>query len=170
MHPDPTPRLTFREMTPDDTDAMAALLGDADVMRYYPRPKTRDEAQQWIEWNLRNYAEYGHGLWIIETPEGGFVGDCGLTLQEVDGERRLEIGYHVVPRWQGRGLASEAAAACVRFAFEEWGAREVIAIVNPGNTPSRRVAEKLGMAVERHTVVGGGLEAVVYVTTGGGGG
>jgi hypothetical protein len=42
--PPPTPRLAFREMTPDDLDDMAALLGDPQVMRYYPHPKSRDEA------------------------------------------------------------------------------------------------------------------------------
>jgi RimJ/RimL family protein N-acetyltransferase len=60
-----TPRLTRREMIDADLDDMAALLGDEDVMRYYPRPYTRSEAQDWILWNQRNYREHGFGLWAI---------------------------------------------------------------------------------------------------------
>lgn len=127
---------------------MASILGDADVMRFYPAPKTREQAATWIDWNLRNYVRDGHGLWIIETLAGEFVGDCGLTWQDVNGVMRLEIGYHVLPRWQGLGLATEAAAACRDFARDRLGAEEVIAIVHPDNRASTRVAEKIGMRRE----------------------
>lgn len=63
-------RLVFREMTDDDLPDMAGLLGDPAVMRFYPRPKTADEAQEWIAWNRRNHAEHGYGLWIIATRDG----------------------------------------------------------------------------------------------------
>ena len=59
-------RLSFRPMTMDDLDAMTGLLGDEEVMRFYPRPKSRAEAQAWIEWTLGNYARDGFGLWVIE--------------------------------------------------------------------------------------------------------
>ncbi|WP_374975576.1 GNAT family N-acetyltransferase [Microbacterium trichothecenolyticum] len=145
MLPSNTPRLGFRQMAPADLPAMAGLLGDAEVMRFYPAPKTREQASSWIDWNLKNYVQYGHGLWIIETIAGEFVGDCGLTWQDVNGIMRLEIGYHVLPRWQGLGLATEAAAACRDFARDRLGAEEVIAIVHPENRASTRVAEKIGM-------------------------
>jgi len=154
-------------MTLDDLDAMAGLLGDAEVMRYYPRPKTRAEARGWIEWNLRNYAEHGYGLWIIETHDGDFLGDCGLTWQEVAGERFLEVGYHVVPERQGRGHATEAAQACVSFAHAELGLAHVIAIINPDNVGSRRVAERVGMRVEKVTTTSAGEPIVVYGVVGG---
>ena len=104
-------RLTFRDMTPDDLDDLALLLGDPEVMTYYPRPKTRAEAAQWIEWNLGLYRTHGYGLWLLTTADEGFVGDCGLTPQVVDGVTELEVGYHVRPALQGRGYATEAAAA-----------------------------------------------------------
>jgi len=132
-------------MLPTDLDDMADLLGDPDVMRFYPAPKTREQAEAWIAWNQRNYAEHGYGLWIIETHEGDFVGDCGLTWQAVNGVKKLEVGYHVAPRWQGQGLASEAAAACRDFAREHVEAPELIAIIHPDNRASERVAEKIGM-------------------------
>lgn len=146
MLPAPTSRLRFREMTPSDLDVMARLLGDPAVMEFYPRPKTRPEALAWIEWNQRNYRELGHGLWIVENHDGVFVGDCGLTWQRVNGQPRLEVGYHVVPEFQGRGLATEAAQACRNFAQDVLGAHELVAIIHPENRASRRVAEKIGMA------------------------
>ncbi|BCW57809.1 hypothetical protein StoSoilB20_11560 [Arthrobacter sp. StoSoilB20] len=121
MLPHPTPRLRFREMTMADLDAMRSLLGDPEVMTYYPAPKTRDEAAAWIQWNRDNYARDGHGLWIIETHDGGFVGDCGLTWQQVNGRCELEVGYHVRRELQGRGYASEAALACGILRGMSWG-------------------------------------------------
>lgn len=146
MPPADSERLHFREMSHDDLDAMAGLLGDVEVMRFYPRPKSRDEARDWITWNQRNYAEHGYGLWIIETLSGDFVGDCGLTWQRVNGILALEVGYHVAPRWQGQGLATEAAAACRDYARDQLGAAELVAIIHPDNRASERVAEKIGMS------------------------
>jgi len=143
-----TERLRLRKMADDDLDVMAALLGDPEVMRYYPRPKTRDEAQGWIDWNKRNYAEHGFGLWIVETTSGEFVGDCGLTVQRVDGVDDVEVGYHVRADLQGRGYATEAAAAC-RDHAAALGVRRLIAVIAPENRPSQRVAEKIGLSFER---------------------
>ncbi len=150
--PAPTPQLTFREMTPDDLDDMAALLGDPEVMRYYPRPKTRDEASAWITWNQRLYRKHGYGLWLLPLRDTGeFVGDCGLTPQHVDGSTEIEIGYHVRTAFQGRGLATEAASACRNFARDVLKVERLIAIIDPRNRPSQRVAEKLGLALEGQT-------------------
>jgi RimJ/RimL family protein N-acetyltransferase len=143
--PPQTARLRFRPMTAADLDDMAALLGDPGVMRFYPAPKTRDGAAAWIAWNERNYADHGHGLWIMETLDGGFVGDCGLTWQPVNGVRMLELGYHVVTALQGRGYASEAAAACRDHARSHALAQELVAITHPDNRASQRVAEHIGM-------------------------
>ena len=97
--PPPTPRLAFREMTHDDLDDMAGLLGDPEVMRHYPRPKSRDEALAWIAWNQRLYREYGVGLWLVTLRDSGeFVGDCGLTPQQVDGPPRSRSATTFGPR------------------------------------------------------------------------
>jgi RimJ/RimL family protein N-acetyltransferase len=162
--PPESSRLTFREMTPADLDDMAALLGDPAVMTYYPRPKTRPEAVQWIDWNRRLYRTHGCGLWLI-SDDGGFAGDCGLTPQVVDGVTELEVGYHVRPAVQGRGYATEAAAACRDYARTVLGATRLIAIIHPGNRPSQRVAEKIGLCPEKRTLVHGGREAVIYAMT-----
>lgn len=145
MLPATTERLRFREMGPADLDAMAALLGDPEVMRFYPAPKTRDEAADWIAWNQRNYDEHGHGLWIVETHDGEFLGDCGLTYQPVNGRTELEVGYQVRADVQGRGYATEAAAACRDLARDVLDAELLVAIIHPDNVPSQRVAQKIGM-------------------------
>ena len=148
--PLPTPRLVFREMTLDDLDDMAALLGDPEVMGYYPRPKHRDQASAWITWNQRLYRTYGYGLWLLSLGDTGeFVGDCGLTPQQVDGVTEIEVGYHVRACLQGRGLATEAAAACRDYARDVLEVDRLIAIIDPHNQPSQRVAENLGLVVAR---------------------
>lgn len=154
-----TRRLRLREMTDDDLDDMAALLGDPDVMRYYPATNTRDEAQGWIDWNKRNYAAHGFGLWIVTTADGDFVGDCGLTWQPVGGSPALEVGYHVRPAFQGRGFATEAAAAC-RDAARALGVTHLVAIIHPDNRASQRVAEKIGLALELTDAVKGQVRSV----------
>ncbi|MET4097078.1 RimJ/RimL family protein N-acetyltransferase [Arthrobacter sp. UYCu712] len=132
-------------MTAADLDGMTALLGDPQVMRFYPAPKSQDEAASWIHWNQENYAEHGYGLWIVETHDGEFIGDCGLTWQQVNGAQKLEVGYHVRSDLHGQGYATEAAAACRDYAREHVEATELIAIIHPDNRASERVAEKIGM-------------------------
>jgi RimJ/RimL family protein N-acetyltransferase len=135
-------------MTDDDLDDMAGMLGDPEVMTYYPRPKSIAETRVWIDWNKANYEEYGYGLWIVETTSGQFVGDCGLTWQAVNGRLELEVGYHVRSAMQGRGYATEAAAACRDFARDVLNAPHLVAIIHPDNDASRRVAEKIGLHFE----------------------
>jgi len=147
-----TARLALREMRDDDLDDLAGLLGDAAVMRYYPRPKTRAETLQWIRVNQARYRADGHGLWAMHLRDGGaFAGDCGLTIQRVDGVDELELGYHVPPGLQGAGLATEAAIACREHARTALGAARVIAIIHPDNLASQRVALKTGLELEKRT-------------------
>lgn len=163
--PAPTPRLAFREMTTDDLDDMAALLGDPVVMRHYPRPKGRAEALAWIRWNQRLYRQEGFGLWLLTLrATGEFVGECGLTPQEIAGTTDIEVGYHVSSALQGHGYATEAAAACRDFARDVLKTKRLIAIIRPGNTPSQRVAEKIGLPYERDAVSRTGLPVRVYAT------
>jgi RimJ/RimL family protein N-acetyltransferase len=141
-----TERLVLRTLTMADVDDLAAVLGDPETMRFYPAPKSRAETVGWIEWNLRNYADHGFGLWALELKETGeFAGDCGLTVQPVDDERFVEVGYHVRrDRWR-QGLATEAATVCRDHAFEVVGVDRLIALVRVENEPSAGVARKLGM-------------------------
>ena len=154
MLPDPTPRLRFREMNEADLPAIATLdLGGS-----------RGPAG-WIAWNLDNYASHGFGLWVIETHAGEFVGDCGLTMQDVEGEWLVEAGWHVRSPLRRRGYAAEAAAS-VREAAREAGVDHLVAIIRPDNLASQRVATKIGMVLEREVQKAGGPALIFGVELG----
>ena len=143
-----TSRLILRELGPDDTDAIARVLSDPETMRFYPAPYDRAGVEDWIARNLGRYAHDGHGLWaMILKANSELVGDCGLTVQNVDGIDEIEIGYHVRRDLWGQGLATEAARACRDYGFAHLPVGRVISLIRPANLPSRRVAEKNGMAV-----------------------
>jgi ribosomal-protein-alanine N-acetyltransferase len=163
-----TERLLLRPFTTDDVDAIHEVLGDAEIMTYYPAPFTLEKSRQWVEWNLANYRAHGHGLWVLESKETGrLVGDCGLVPQVIDGVTEVEVGWHVHRDHQRRGLATEAARECCRYAFEEMGVTKLISLIRPENVPSRRVAEKLGMEVEKEIShgPGPGMPHLVYRAT-----
>jgi RimJ/RimL family protein N-acetyltransferase len=163
--PKATDRLEFRPMEPGDLDDLAALLGDPIVMRYYPRVRDRAEARDWITWNQGLYEREGFGLWVVTLRETGeFVGDCGLTPQEVEGVTDIEVGYHVRAALQGHGYATEAATACYEHARDVLGVRRLIAIIHPDNVPSQRVAEKIGLGFERDATSRDGDPVRVYAT------
>lgn len=136
-----TKRVRFRRYQPDDLDAVIAMFDDPEARQWYPTHSEPDEARRWIEWNLEHYTTHGFGLWAIEDVETEvFLGDCGLTYQNVEGEQLLELGYHLQELRRGFGYATEAAQACLDYAFGELSARSVCSIVDPQNVASIAVA------------------------------
>jgi RimJ/RimL family protein N-acetyltransferase len=143
-------------MGPSDLDFVAAMLSDPEVMRYYPRPYTRPEAQGWLERQIGRYQRDGHGLWLVlERSTGQPVGQVGLAMQEVDGVFEPEIGYLVHRPYWRRGFASEAAMETRRYAFEVRNYPRVVSLIRPENEPSQGVARKLDMTPERETLFKG---------------
>jgi len=143
-----TPRLHLREFTPDDADALAQVLSDPETMRYYPAPYVRAGVEQWIARNRQRYRDDGVGLWAMQlTTSRELIGDCGIILQEVEGEHLYEIGYHLRRDFWGLGLATEAAIACRDWAFARLNTNRLISLIRPENLPSRRVAERVGMTL-----------------------
>ena len=113
-----TERLKLRELTLDDTDKLALVLSDPQSMRFYPHPFSREEVENWIKWNIDNYKKYGFGLWaVIEKESDEFIGDCGITIQNIDGELLPEIGYHIHKKHWRKGYAKEAARAVRDWVF-----------------------------------------------------
>jgi len=158
--PEPTPRLRFRPMETADLDDVTAVLSAPDPVRVDRPARSRDDAVRWITWQERNYAEHGFGLWVVETRAGEFVGDCGLTMQDVEGTPHVEVGYHVMPAMRRHGYATEAATA-VRDCAAAAGIEHLIALIRPENLPSQGVARNLGMELERTAFVHG-AEALVF--------
>ena len=114
-----TPRLLLRNYTLDDFPALYEIMSDPETMQHYPAPFDEEKTRNWITWNLDNYEKYGFGLWAVVLKETGeFIGDCGITLQNIDGEILPEIGYHIHKKYWRRGFAKEAARA-----VRDWGFR-----------------------------------------------
>lgn len=114
-----TQRLMLREYTFEDFDALFEILSDAETMQHYPKPYDEEQTKHWIEWNLQNYTEYGFGIWAVVLRETGeFIGDCGMTIQNIDGDLLPEIGYHIHKKYWRKGFGSEAARAVRDWAFE----------------------------------------------------
>ncbi len=160
-----TSRLVLREMCTDDLDFVAAMLGDAEVMRFYPKRYSCDEAEGWLRRQMERYARYGHGLWLVldkNTSEP--VGQVGLTVQHVDGTDEPEVGYLIHRPFWRRGFATEAAIATRDYAFNALHKPRVISLVRPENVPSQGVATKMGMTVEKRTLHAGLVHLVFAVS------
>lgn len=150
-----TKRLGLRPLALDDLDDVASLLGDAEALRFWGGPLDREGARHWIERNIARYDADGFGRCAVvlrETRE--LVGDCGLITTTVEGQPEVELGWIVRRRYWGKGIATEAAAAWLDFAFDTLGRERIVSMVSAENVASRRVAEKLGMTVEREAMWG----------------
>ena len=144
-----TARLLLRPLTQKDEADLAAVIGDAETMRWYPRPYSGDEVRVWIERQVARYPEGNGLLGMVEKETGRLIGDCGAVWQEVEGRMELEIGYHVHRERWNRGLATEAAKAVMDDAFRRFDVERVVSMIRPENAASRRVAEKNGLKVDR---------------------
>lgn len=143
-------RMRLRELVPGDADRLLEIFSDPVAMRYYPGTRDRAGTEAWIAGQRESYRRHGFGLWAAELEATGeFVGQCGLALQEVEGVAELEIGYLFLRRHWGRGLATEAAAACRDHGHRALARPRLVALIDPRNHPSRRVAARVGLALER---------------------
>jgi [ribosomal protein S5]-alanine N-acetyltransferase len=147
-----TPRLILREMSLADLDFIAAMLAHPEVMHYWPKCYNREEASDWIGRQQKRYATDGVGYWLaLDKTSGQPVGQAGLLILRVDGVQEIGLGYIMHRPFWRRGFASEAATGSLDYAFEKLGRKRVIALVRPENFPSRGLAVKLGMKVEKST-------------------
>ena len=134
-----TPRLVLREFVPDDATLLALVLSDPETMRFYPAPFDHAGVMEWIARNQRRYLNDGVGLWaMVQKSTGELIGDCGITRQEVDGERLYEIGYHLRRDQWGQGFATEAAQACKAWGFANLPVDRIISLI------ARRIWHRVG--------------------------
>lgn len=157
-----TERLTLRELVPSDLDFLASMMADPEVAHHYDRRFSREAADAWLHRQLERYHNDGHGLWLAaEKTTGTPVGQVGLILQTVENSTRPEIGWLLDRKQWGKGYATEAAAAVRDAAFTRWNYPEVVSLIRPANSPSARVAERIGMT-PGGKVWFNGFEHVVY--------
>lgn len=141
-----TERLILREYTTDDFAALYEIVSDPETMQHYPAPFDEERTCGWINWNLENYQKYGFGLWAVVLKETGeFIGDCGITIQNIDGELLPEIGYHINKKYWRRGFAKEAAQAVRDWVFTNTDYNEIYSYMKYTNIGSYSTALANGM-------------------------
>jgi RimJ/RimL family protein N-acetyltransferase len=140
-----TERLRLRRFREDDLDTLARWHADPRFMRYLGRPSlTREESAASLRRYDRHWREHGFGLLAVDDRESeALIGRSGVQYHRQWADDP-EVGWGLDPDWWGRGLATEAGAACVRWAFDVLGYPRLVSICTPENLPSRRVMEKLG--------------------------
>jgi RimJ/RimL family protein N-acetyltransferase len=160
VDPKYTDRLVLRGWRDDDLDALAAINADPEVMRYILDGSVKDRAQsaEGLRRMMRRWEENGFGLFAVEVRETGvLIGWAGLAVPEFLPEvlPAVEIGWRLARDSWGHGYATEAAAAAMRFGFDECGLDRIVSIRHVDNTRSARVMAKLGLVEEFTTVVPG---------------
>lgn len=139
-----TPRLLVRELTLDDAAFIASIFEDPAARQFYPEMHQLANAERWVRRNLEAYAVDGFGLWgIVDKATGEMAGDCGLMRQQIEGVEEIELGYHLHAAWRGRGIATEAARACLQWGFDHLPRPRIVSMVHPKNHASRAVCRRV---------------------------
>lgn len=149
-----TERMLLRPLARDDVDGVHEVFRDPVAMRFsITGVRDRAGTAEWLKRATSIFERDGHGFWAARLKEtGAYVGHAGLLLQQVDGRDEVEIAYWFRRSFWNRGLATEAACACRDHGFDVLGRERLISLIVPENVASRRVAEKVGMSLERETV------------------
>jgi len=158
-----TARLLIRPLAASDAEPLAALWSDPAVTRYMGGPRDAATVRRQLGEDARARTVRRLDLWpVVEKATGQTIGDCGLTEKDVDGKKEIELVYVLMSSAWGRGLATEAAAAIRDYAFQHLALPRLIALIDPENAASARVAEKVGMHLERETRRAGGKTMHIY--------
>lgn len=157
MIPRTTDRLVLRRLTLDDAPFILELLNTPGFLRFVGDRgvRTVEEARRFLaERYLPSYETNGFGLWRVERRDDGApVGICGLLRRaELDD---VDVGFALLPRFEGNGYAGEAAAAALAEARETHGLARLAAITDPANAGSIRVLQRLGFRLDGRIVLGG---------------
>ena len=152
-----TERLELRRFVPSDLDALAVVFAHDEVWRFpYGRGFTRDETATFLTAQIREWAECGFGCWLATERESGrVVGYVGLSVPRFLPEvlPAAEVGWRFGPDVWGRGYAAEGATAALDEAFSTLGLDRVCSLPQTDNPASVRVAERLGMTLEREVEI-----------------
>jgi RimJ/RimL family protein N-acetyltransferase len=147
-----TERLVLRRFTDDDRDTVARWNADPLFTRYLSGPQTRKDHDAAFERWQQHWVEHGFGLLAVTWKETGeLIGRTGPQFHRLWSDDP-EVGWALDPAWWGRGVATEAGAASLAWAFGELGYERVVSITTEENLASRNVMAKLGFRL--HTTVG----------------
>ena len=144
-----TERLIIRPLTEEDTQPWLEFISDKECMTFLPSPahmSLQQQTEYWMNRQFLRYKENRYGLMaLVEKETGNLAGQCGLLLQEIEGEQVMEIGYHLLKKYWGKGYATEAASFFKELAFKNDYSKELVSIIDEGNTASEQVARRNGM-------------------------
>lgn len=162
-----TPRLILRHQVLSDLDDLWALYQNPNITRYIPdAPRSREEALEELEWHMHGHPHHPEfGLWATILKETGrFIGRCGLLPWDVDGVNEVEVAYTIAEEYWGQGLGSEAAQGILKYGFETLKLSRLISLIEPENIGSQKVAEKMGMRLEKKNELPlNGVDETVWV-------
>jgi len=162
-----TQRLILRHLVMDDLDALFALYRDPQIRKYFPDGAlTLEQTKEELEWYLHGHPEHPElGLWAtIHKESGKFIGRCGLLPWEIDNVLEIEIAYLLDKSYWGQGLATEAALGIMDYAFEKLNVSRLICLIDPSNSASQKVAQRIGMTLERKVdgIAGDNFPTLIY--------
>jgi RimJ/RimL family protein N-acetyltransferase len=141
-----TERLILREYTYNDFNELYKILSCPITMKHYPQPYDEKGTKRWIEWSLENYQKYGFGLWAIILKETNqFIGDCGITIQNINNKLLPEVGYHINKDFWRCGYAKEAGKAVIDWGFKNTSYDALYSYMNAQNVASYSTAASIGM-------------------------
>ena len=139
-----TERLVLRPFVPDDAPALIKVFDDWYAKRFYPDMVYLPMAERWVLRNIKRHEEEGVGLWAACLKDTGeMIGDCGLIHQTIRERPEVEVAYHLRADHRGKGLATEAALACLKLGFDTLDCEQIVSMVHPDNQASKRVAERV---------------------------
>jgi len=149
-----TARLVIREFTPGDLDALHRIMAREEVMYAWEHGFTLEETGEWIESQRKRYESDGCGYdAVIRVSDGRLIGQAGLLVSKIWGERVTELGYVFDNAVWGNGYATEAGRALAALAFGSFGLDTLYCTIRPENTASVRVARRLGFCLKgEHTI------------------
>jgi len=141
-----TTHLNLRPLESSDAGVLQRIYQSEGVLRYFPNPvpPPLEKVQRFIARQQEQWEKYGYGDWgVLPYGEGEIIGWAGL--QFVPELNETEVGFLLDRPFWGKGYATEAALASLRYGFEHFSLDHIIALVHPDNLASRRVIEKCGM-------------------------
>lgn len=149
-------RLIFKELTEDDFLALRKIIPNGE----------EEYARRWFNWCLDSYQKYGFGLWaVFYKSNNELIGNCGISMQPIDGQYRKEIGYHLRKDYHHMGLGKEAARAIRDYFFTHYEDDEIYSYMDDDNIASYKTAEANGMKYIKNFISKDGKNCRIYSIT-----
>lgn len=145
-----TDRLWLRPIVPSDLAHIKRMLADPRMTRYIGAGVSTWTGERWLERTIERRQKDGLSFLAVELkPCHTFIAQIGLLLQDVEGKKEVEVGYHLFPEYWGNGYATEAAKACMEWGFKNLKVPRIISLIAPENKASQNVALRNGLKFDR---------------------